>query len=319
MSCVDADNRPHHLCLVVYHFPPGFAPKIASHGNSRDKKPFYPTWPSTMDEIKKRCVKHGPKETVEHLSSAVGGVLSASASGELPRNEKQVTNLRQQAKLKGHACGPSGEVDELFVVMQRAYSEDPGSKFIRSIRAAPDPAIVLAEDHQIADLVRFCTSSTEFGILTVDPTFSLGNFDVTPITYRHLLLTTRRNENVPVFLGPVLIHYRKNFATYLFFASSLVGLSSRLEGIRAFGTDGEKALSDAFTHEFGFLQHLTCFIHVRKNIKDKLSECSVPLSLSQQILDDIFGKRIGGTLMEGIVDASDDSDFQNKLDNCLQS
>ena len=73
------------------------------------------------------------KETVEHLSSAVGGVLSASAPGELPRNEKQVTNLRQQAKLKGHACGPSGE---LFVVMQRAYSEDPGSKFIRSIRAA---------------------------------------------------------------------------------------------------------------------------------------------------------------------------------------
>ena len=96
-------------------------------------------------------------------------------------------------------------------------------------------------------------------------------------------------------------------------------LSSQLEGIRAFGTDGEKALSDAFTHEFGFSQRLTCFIHVRKNIKDKFSECSVPSSLSQQILDDIFGKRMGGTLVEGIVDASDDSDFQSKLENCLQS
>ena len=144
-----------------------------------------------MDQIKNECLIHGPKETVEHLSLAVGGVVSASAPGELPRNEKQVTNLRQQAKLKGNPCGPSGEVDDLFVVMQRAYSEDPGSKFIRSIRAAPDPAIVLAEDHQIADLVRFCTSSIEFGILTVDPTFSLGQFDVTPITYRHLLLATK--------------------------------------------------------------------------------------------------------------------------------
>ena len=144
-----------------------------------------------MDEIKNKCLKHGPKETVEYLSSAVGGVVNASAPGELPRNEKQVTNLRQLAKVKGHSCGPSGEVDELFVVMQRAYSEDPGSKFIRSIRAAPDPAIVLAEDHQIADLVRFCTSSTEFGILTVDPTFSLGHFDVTPVTYRHLLSTKK--------------------------------------------------------------------------------------------------------------------------------
>ena len=80
-----------------------------------------------MNEMKKKCLKHGPKETVEHLSSVVGGVVNASAPGELPRNEKQVTNLRQQAKLKGHVCGPSGEVDDLFVVMQRAYSEDPGS------------------------------------------------------------------------------------------------------------------------------------------------------------------------------------------------
>ena len=88
--------------------------------------------------------------------------------------------------------------------MQRAYSEDPGLKFIRSIHAAPDPVIVLAEEHQIADLVRFCTSSTEFGIVTVDLTFSLSHFDV---TYCHLLLCTKRNENTPVFLGPVLIHY----------------------------------------------------------------------------------------------------------------
>ena len=58
---------------------------------------------------------------------------------------------------------------------------------------------------------------------------------------------------------------------------------------------------------------------MRKNIKDKLSECSIPSSLSQQILDDIFGKRIGSTLVEGIINASDDSDFQSKLDNCLQS
>ena len=85
-----------HITFVCW--PPAFIPKIASHGNSKDKKPFYPTWPSTIDEIKKKCFTHGPKEMVEHLSSAVGAVLSASAPGELPRNEKQVTNLRQQSK-----------------------------------------------------------------------------------------------------------------------------------------------------------------------------------------------------------------------------
>ena len=311
---IDAENRPHHLCLLVYHIPHGFIPKLASHGNAKEKKPFHPTWPSTMGRIKAKCVEHGPKATVEHLSIEVGGLTGASAPGELPRNEKQVTNVRKEAKRKGRDCGPTGEVDDLFVVMQRAYSEDPQSKFIRSIRASPDPAIVLAEDFQINDLERFCVSSAEFGILTVDPTFSLGEFDVTPITYRHLLLSTKRNGKSPTFMGPVLIHYRKTFATYLFFASSLVGLPCQLEGIRAFGTDGEKPLSDAFSHEFGFSQHLTCFfLHVRRNIKAKLAKYNISSSLSMKILDDILGKKVGNTFVEGLVDTADDIGFQNKL------
>lgn len=80
---------------------------------------------------------------------------------------------------------------------------------ILSLRTSPDAAVVLAEDYQIKDIERFCTSSIElnFGILTVDPTFFLGEFDVTPLTYRHLLLVTKRNGKSPAFIGPVLIHY----------------------------------------------------------------------------------------------------------------
>ena len=96
-------------------------------------------------------------------------------------------------------------------------------------------------------------------------------------------------------------------------------MSRKLEGIRAFGTDGEEALSDAFKHEFGFAQCLTCFIHVRRNLKDKLAECNIPVDLSQKILDDVFGKKLGSVFVEGIVDASDDSDFQNKLDAVTQA
>ena len=176
--------------------------------------------------------------------------------------------------------------------MQQAQAEDPSSKFVRGIQAVPDPAIVVADDCQLNDMNRFCTSSSEFGIPTVDPTFSLGEFDVTPVTYRHLLLQTNRKKNTPVFLGPVLIHYRKTFATYLFFASSLAGLSRELEGIRAFGTDGEGALSDACKHEFGFAQRLTCFINVRRNLKDKLAKCNIPVNLSQKILDDVLERSL---------------------------
>ena len=245
-------------------------------------------------------------------------MVGASAPGQLLRDEKQVTNMRKREKLRGRCGGPSADSDD-FVVMQQAHTEDPASKFVRGIRAAPDPAIVIAEDYQLDDMNRFCTSSSEFGILTVDPTFSLGEFDVTPVTYRHLLLETKRNRNNPVFLGPVLIHYRKTFTTYLYFASSLVGLSQQLEGVRAFGTDGEEALGDAFAHEFRFSQRLTCFIHVRRNLKEKLVECNVPVDLSQRILDDVFGKTLGSVFVEGIVDASSDQDFQNKLEDMTQS
>ncbi len=74
------------------------------------------------------------------------------------------------------------------------------------MKTAPEPAIVLADDRQLQDLVRFCTSSFDFGVLTVDPTFSLGAFDVTPISYRHLVLETTHYSHPLVFLGPVLTH-----------------------------------------------------------------------------------------------------------------
>ena len=65
-------------------------------------------------------------------------------------------------------------------------------------------------------------------MLTVDPTFSLGDFDVTPITYRHLLLRVTRTGKPPVMLGPIMVHYRKNFATYVFLAASLVSMRKNL-------------------------------------------------------------------------------------------
>ena len=36
LSSVDASNRPRYLCLVVYHFPAGFTPTLASHRNAKE-------------------------------------------------------------------------------------------------------------------------------------------------------------------------------------------------------------------------------------------------------------------------------------------
>ena len=72
---------------------------------------------------------------------------------------------------------------------------------------------------------------------------------VTVTTYRHLLLENS-SGNHPVIMGPIFIHQQKKFETYYFFASSLVGLKPSLRKLMAFGTDGEKALSTAFSTVF---------------------------------------------------------------------
>ena len=88
----------------------------------------------------------GPRAAVEGLSLKVGGLLGATASGQLPRNEKQISN----AKLRSGAtkCGIDS-ADELFVVMQRAFTQDPLKKLIRDIKTAPESAMLMISRFRI--------------------------------------------------------------------------------------------------------------------------------------------------------------------------
>lgn len=48
-----------------------------------------------------------------------------------------------------------------------------------------------------------------------DPTFSLGNFDVTVTTYQHPMLLNSKRKH-PVMMGPIMIHKQKMFEMYHF-------------------------------------------------------------------------------------------------------
>ena len=280
------------------------------HGNSKSCKTI-PSYLAKHVGTSKEGSCTGPKEVVAQVSES-RGIMGAIAPGQLPRGEMQVSNAKRHLQFKdGYDSS-----DELLIMMQKAKTEDP---FICDIKTTPDPEIVACTDRQLDDLVRFCAPlpGVNCSILTVDPTFCLGDFECTPITYRHLLLTTRWYGTPPVFLGPILIHYRKNFASYHFYASSLVGLR-QLEGVRVFGTDGESALVNAFTHEFRFSIHLYCLNHIRSNIKRELQDRKFPGSEMSEILEMIFGKLIGGTFSEGLVDAESKSQFYEKLEEFKQ-
>lgn len=75
---------------------------------------------------------------------------------------------------------------------------------------------VLAFDWSLDDLERFCTCEAKHTVLCVDPIFDLGSFHVIVMSYRHLML------------GLLFIHQRKQFSSYHFFISQLVGLKPAL-------------------------------------------------------------------------------------------
>lgn len=290
---------------------------MSLHGNDKTIKPFYPTLPSTKAEIESQSVSRGPKQVVATVSRKHGGVQHASSPCELLRNERQVSYIHTRKKASrvpslGDAIDPLA--DQVFAMMQSAKLSDSLGLFVRETRPSPEPAFILAHDRQLDGLVRFCAIANGFSVLSVDPTFKLGDFDVTPITYRHRLLVSTRSGKDPVMIGPVLIHYRKTFHTYLFFAATLVGLRPGLEGLRAFGTDGEKALADAFSHEFHYAVRLTCSIHCRRNVKTQLQDLGYPESARREILDDLFGCQHGNTFSEGLVDSVNAKEFSQKLD-----
>ena len=69
-------------------------------------------------------------------------------------------------------------------------------------------------------------------------------------TYESLLLINRKTGKHPVFIGPMLIHQRRTYENYFYFASELLKYRRSLSSINAVGTDGEEQLSKAFNTVF---------------------------------------------------------------------
>jgi len=85
--------------------------------------------------------------------------------------------------------------------------------------------------------------------------------------------------------------------------------------VLAFGTDGDKAMVEALSHNFPFLIQLRCFLHFKKNVEQKLRDLGIPSHLVQEFVADIFGKHVGNTYQEGLVDSCSLQEFDERLEN----
>lgn len=174
--------------------------------------------------------------------------------------------------------------------------------------------VFLATKQQLTDVERFCTNAEQFSVLGVDATFNVGKYFLTLTTYKHLILETKKKTH-PVFLGPALIHQRRLFDSYFTLPSSMIKYNPNLQGLLVYGSDGEKNLSDAFDFCFTKSKHLLCDIHMKDNIKKKLTDLSIKGEVAKEYIHDIFDKQIQSEKVPGLLDCFSAEEFDKRLES----
>ena len=221
--------------------------------------PFFRTAKKTKKRIQELALSSTPMKVVQMVTDEQGRELEARGAAFLPRDRQQVKNIQRSMPGKQRDC------DVLYSIMLECkLALGKGDLFVQDVKAAPEPQSVLFYDWQVDDLIRFCTNNQRFSVLTVDTTFNHGEFYVTPITYQHLMLENVHTGKHPTMLGPMLVHQRTQFSTFNYFCSTLIGYNKSLRDVLAFGTDGDKNLTEALGHSFPFAIQLRCFVHFKK-------------------------------------------------------
>ena len=272
---------------MIYKFDgvPEHQVLVGPHGNSKDgRRKYCRTMESTKKELRSKLLQGKAREVVGEVYTMKGGILKAQSAGKLPRDRQQAYNIKKQVSASGlllssQVYATNTTRDALFSVMLQCKNAEKTDRFVQEVTCAPEPMAILCLQQQLTDLNRFCCDPHNFSILGIDPTYCLGEFSVIPTVYHHLILEHHKSKKSPLFLGPVLVHYRKEFSNYNFFLSTLVGLNRGLDYVRAVGTDGELALVDAVKHQFPWCLHVHCFRHLQNNIERHLQENHFPSNM----------------------------------------
>ena len=184
-----------------------------------------------------------------------GGILHASCVGDLPRNALQASRICCKKTLSHSSSYPNDALQDLVVKFKEQSGQPDQS--IQSIRLVPDPTIVLFNTTQLNDLAQFCAASDKASVLGIDVTFNLGKFYVTLYAYQNFRVVNEKNKH-PVMIGPTLKD-QQNFV--VLFQEITTKIPSLATSLRAYGTDGEQALSAAAAEAFPFATHLRCANH----------------------------------------------------------
>ena len=139
MELHDEDSKRLPFVLLEYRFD-GKEHEIKSerHKNAKqERKEFLRTKPSVLLKLKSEVKSRSSVATVyDQTFEDTGGVVNFQSRADLPRNLKQVSNL------KNKTSSVKKEKDELYAVLEKTQKDEV--PFVRQVQLTPNPACVLA-------------------------------------------------------------------------------------------------------------------------------------------------------------------------------
>ena len=125
----------------------------------------------------------------------------------------------------------------------------------------------------------------KFGVFQIDRTFNLRE-----------LAFTQQNQRSVVSNGRINNDSSKIRIAYRGFASFMASPKPKFKSIKAFVTDDEANLYNAFKDEHANSRNRLCFVHFKNNVKDHLYKIGADEANMRLILSDLFGEQIGTRL-----------------------
>ena len=133
------------------------------------------------------------------------------------------------------------------------------------------------------------SSSASSFSLSVDPTLNFGAYEVTPFTYRSILVESKAKNMTGVWvlatiIGPVVIQHEKLTETFET-AMRCIARKCKLDedGELFIVTNGETALINAWKAEFNECTMLRCTRHFEENCTEFLKKLGISSSLKEVI------------------------------------
>ena len=147
---------------------------LTSHGNSKDDSEMcYSTTKRMLQSLEDCCKEMNPSNANDAVHRGSGDEMCVRSISEEPRGKMQ--NLLQSLF---YVLMSSFQKDELFELHSklRNRQEELGKGFVWEINFTDSPHAFLAQEDQLDNIERLCTSSPPFSVQGVDATFKLVGF-----------------------------------------------------------------------------------------------------------------------------------------------